>query len=161
MKFSILAIDYDGTMARHGHALPEVVAAIREARSQGITVVLVTGRILDDLRRVLTEEDLFDVIVTENGAVLGFPNGGTRVLGRPASRELLSELCEGRIECAFGECIIEADAATAPKILEAIRRLELPLMRFGVAAGAAAVMNPGTELCRREDTERLFRQIER
>jgi 6-phosphofructokinase 2 len=29
-------------------------------------------------------------------------------------------------------------------------------VRFGVAAGAAAVMTPGTELCRREDTERLY-----
>jgi len=29
-------------------------------------------------------------------------------------------------------------------------------VRFGVAAGAAAVMNPGTELCRREDTESLY-----
>jgi len=27
---------------------------------------------------------------------------------------------------------------------------------FGVAAGTAAVMTPGTELCRREDTERLY-----
>ena len=32
-------------------------------------------------------------------------------------------------------------------------------VRFGVAAGAAAVMTPGTELCRRDDTERLFEQI--
>lgn len=31
--------------------------------------------------------------------------------------------------------------------------------RFGVAAGAAAVMTPGTMLCRREDTERLYKQI--
>jgi len=28
-----------------------------------------------------------------------------------------------------------------------------------VAAGAAAVMTPGTELCGREDTERLYEQI--
>jgi 6-phosphofructokinase 2 len=27
---------------------------------------------------------------------------------------------------------------------------------FGVAAGTAAVMTPGTELCRREDAERLY-----
>jgi 6-phosphofructokinase 2 len=27
---------------------------------------------------------------------------------------------------------------------------------FGIAAGAAAVMTPGTELCRREDTELLY-----
>ncbi|MDP2106647.1 MAG: 1-phosphofructokinase family hexose kinase [Desulfobulbaceae bacterium] len=32
-------------------------------------------------------------------------------------------------------------------------------VRFGVAAGAAAVMTPGTELCRREDTEQLFEQM--
>jgi 6-phosphofructokinase 2 len=32
-------------------------------------------------------------------------------------------------------------------------------VHFGVAAGAAAVMTPGTELCRRADTERLFEQM--
>ena len=32
-------------------------------------------------------------------------------------------------------------------------------LRFGVAAGSAAVMTGGSELCRREDTERLYRQI--
>jgi 6-phosphofructokinase 2 len=31
--------------------------------------------------------------------------------------------------------------------------------RHGVAAAAAAVMNPGTQLCRREDAERLFGQV--
>jgi len=30
---------------------------------------------------------------------------------------------------------------------------------LGVAAGTAAVMTPGTELCRREDTERLFKEM--
>jgi 6-phosphofructokinase 2 len=32
-------------------------------------------------------------------------------------------------------------------------------VRFGVAAGAAAVMTPGTQLCRLEDTERLYESI--
>jgi 6-phosphofructokinase 2 len=32
-------------------------------------------------------------------------------------------------------------------------------VRFGVAAGAAAVMNPGTALCRREDVDRLYPQV--
>jgi 6-phosphofructokinase 2 len=32
-------------------------------------------------------------------------------------------------------------------------------VRFGVAAGAAAVMNPGTELCHRSDVERLYEQV--
>lgn len=32
-------------------------------------------------------------------------------------------------------------------------------VRFGVAAGAATVMNPGTELCHRPDAERLYEQM--
>jgi 6-phosphofructokinase 2 len=32
---------------------------------------------------------------------------------------------------------------------------------FGIACGAAAVMMPGTQLCRREDAERLFAQVTR
>ncbi len=32
-------------------------------------------------------------------------------------------------------------------------------VRFGIAAGAAAVMTPGSELCRREDAERLYGQL--
>lgn len=34
-------------------------------------------------------------------------------------------------------------------------------VRFGVAAGSAAVMTPGTELCRRDDAERLFREMQK
>ncbi|MFO8058402.1 MAG: 1-phosphofructokinase family hexose kinase [bacterium] len=33
-------------------------------------------------------------------------------------------------------------------------------VKYGVAAGSAAVMTPGTELCRKEDTERIFREME-
>lgn len=128
MKFNVLALDYDGTVATHGHMQPEVALAIREAKAIGITVVLVTGRILADLRKVMKEEDLFDAIVAENGAVLAFPNGWTRVLERPASHELLDELCERGIEIAFGDCIVEADVGEAGKILEVIRNLQLPLM---------------------------------
>lgn len=32
-------------------------------------------------------------------------------------------------------------------------------VRYGVAAGAATIMTPGTELCRREDVERLFKAM--
>lgn len=34
-------------------------------------------------------------------------------------------------------------------------------VRFGVAAGAAAVMTPGTELCRKEDTKRIHEGMKR
>jgi 6-phosphofructokinase 2 len=35
----------------------------------------------------------------------------------------------------------------------------LDAVRLGIAAGSAAVMTPGTELCRRKDVERLFREM--
>ena len=92
MKFNVLALGYDGTIARHGRAHPAVLEAIQEARARQIVVLLVTGRSLSELRRVLPEQDLFDAVVAENGAVLAFPNGRTRVLGRPPSRELLNDL---------------------------------------------------------------------
>ena len=31
--------------------------------------------------------------------------------------------------------------------------------RYGIAAGSAALLMPGTELCRREDTERLVGEV--
>lgn len=34
-------------------------------------------------------------------------------------------------------------------------------VQYGVAAGAAAVITPGTELCRRDDTDRLFEVLRR
>ncbi|MBD3245868.1 MAG: hexose kinase [Candidatus Omnitrophica bacterium] len=39
---------------------------------------------------------------------------------------------------------------------------DMPLheaIQYGVAAGAAAVMTPGTELCRKEDTEQLYERL--
>jgi len=49
------------------------------------------------------------------------------------------------------------DSTVAGIVLGLVRGLPLDdAVRFGVAAGAAAVMTPGSELCRREDAERLY-----
>lgn len=54
------------------------------------------------------------------------------------------------------------DSTVAGITLGLVRGLPLlKAVRFGVAAGAAAVMTTGTGLCRREDTERLYAQMER
>lgn len=52
------------------------------------------------------------------------------------------------------------DSMVAGLTVALTRGLDLgAAVQFGVAAGAAAVMTPGTELCHRDDTERLFEQI--
>lgn len=56
---------------------------------------------------------------------------------------------------------VGAGDSTVAGIARAILRGDdLPTaVRWGVAAGAAAVMTEGSELCRREDTERLFGEL--
>ena len=83
MRFSVLALDYDGTIARNGIMNSEVRTAITEARASGIVVILVTGRILSDLRQVAGNLQFVDAVVAENGAVLAFPSGRSRLLGHP------------------------------------------------------------------------------
>jgi 6-phosphofructokinase 2 len=49
------------------------------------------------------------------------------------------------------------DSMVAAMVLGLHRGMMLhDAVRFGMAAGAATLMTPGTELCRREDVERLF-----
>ena len=127
MKFEVLALDYDGTIARDGVLDPDVKAAIGEARARGIVVVIVTGRVLSDLRRVAGDLGFVDAVVAENGAVLAFPNGQTRLIGHPPPQVFLDELRLRGIQFDAGQCVIEADAGLATRVLAAIRELELPL----------------------------------
>jgi len=52
MKLSVLALDYDGTIATRDAMSAAVREAVSTARRSGVLVVLVTGRLLEDLRRV-------------------------------------------------------------------------------------------------------------
>lgn len=53
-----------------------------------------------------------------------------------------------------------ADSMVAGTVLSLARgQTPRDAVLFGIAAGAAAVMTPGTELCRKEDTERLYEKL--
>ena len=121
MKFGVLALDYDGTIAWDGMLDPDVRAAILQARARGIVVVLVTGRILSDLQKAARGFEFVDAVVAENGAVLAFPNGQTRLIGRLPPQIFLDELRRRGLEFTLGQCIVEADAGSASQILDVIR----------------------------------------
>ncbi len=128
MKLTVLAIDYDGTIAVDGAMSPEVRAALERARAGGLTVVVVTGRILGELRRVAGDLSFADAVVAENGAVVAFPRSGrSTALHIPPAPELLRELNRRGVQFTTGETVIEADASAAPEALAAIRQLEQPL----------------------------------
>jgi hydroxymethylpyrimidine pyrophosphatase-like HAD family hydrolase len=87
MKISVLALDYDGTIAAGDVLDPSVRNAIAAARTRGLTVLLVTGRILSELRRVAGDLHFVDAVVAENGAVVHFPDSGrTSRLGSPLAK---------------------------------------------------------------------------
>jgi hydroxymethylpyrimidine pyrophosphatase-like HAD family hydrolase len=138
MKFSVLAIDFDGTIAFHDRLDPSVRQAIAELRAQGITVILVTGRLLVDLRRVAGDLHFADAVVAENGAVIEFPDSGyARVLGAAPPPALLNALREDGLDVHAGQVIVDAHASDAMAILGAIRRLELP---YALAFNRSRVM---------------------
>jgi hydroxymethylpyrimidine pyrophosphatase-like HAD family hydrolase len=126
MKFRVLALDYDGTIARDGVLDSEVRAAIAEVRARGIAVVLATGRILSELKQMAGDVQFVDAVVAENGAVLYFPNGHSRLLGNSPSPAFLEELRRRGLEFKVGQCVVELDAASALQVLTVIRELELP-----------------------------------
>ena len=127
MKFAVLALDYDGTIARDGALDPEVRSAIADVRARGIAVVLVTGRILEELKQVTGGLGFVDAVVAENGAVLDFSGGNSRLIGHPTQPLFLEELRRRGIEFKAGQCVVETDAAWATQVLAVIRELELPL----------------------------------
>lgn len=129
MRFSALALDYDGTIALDGAFDPAVRDAIAGARRRGIVVILVTGRRLPDLRLVARDLTCFDAVVGENGAVLAFPSSGRHVvLGHPPPPAFLQELHRRGVPFAAGDSVVETDATWAGTILEVIRSLEEPLI---------------------------------
>ena len=128
MKPRVLALDFDGTIAVNDTIDVDVAAAIQEARTAGLLVVLVTGRTLSDLDALFCSPPPFDAIVAENGAVLRLPNLFSPVmLTQAPDLQFLAELQSHGIRHQRGHCVVDASADVAPQIVEIIRRLGLPL----------------------------------
>ena len=129
MKLSVIALDYDGTITRDDRPGTPMIEAIADARGRGVAVMLVTGRRLDDLRRVAGKLQFVDSVVAENGALVHFPDGGlTTMLAPPIPPAFITRLQQEGITFQAGQCLIEADASAAPRMLDVIRELELPLV---------------------------------
>src|SRR5687767_4289120 len=93
IRLSVLALDYDGTIAINGVLDPAARDAVITVRRQGFYVILVTGRRLAELNLVLGNLDLFDAVVAENGAVVWYPALRRSTLtAQPPSPILFQEL---------------------------------------------------------------------
>jgi hydroxymethylpyrimidine pyrophosphatase-like HAD family hydrolase len=119
----VLACDYDGTIANGGQCAPDIRQALARVRESGRKVLLVTGRMLPDLRNVCPEVDrIFDAIVAENGALLYFPETReARTLGSSPEPALVEELRRRGVPFDLGSSIIATTEAYADPALAAIR----------------------------------------
>jgi len=114
-------IYYDGAITRDGALDWDVKAAIREVRAWAIAVIIITGRILSGLRKAAGELDFVDAVVAENGAVLAFPDGNSRLIAQPAPAIFIEEIHRLGNEFLAGQSVVETDASAAPAISDTER----------------------------------------
>ncbi len=146
MPYTVLATDYDGTLAAHGVVADPTWAAIERLKGSGRKVVLVTGRELEDLAEVCPRLDLFDRAVLENGALLYRP--GDRHLralaARPPDAFIVALQARGVAPISVGRAIVAAWEPHLGAIEAAIRDLGLDL-RVIPNKRALMILPPGVD----------------
>jgi hydroxymethylpyrimidine pyrophosphatase-like HAD family hydrolase len=151
MRYLALAIDYDGTAASEGRLSDAASSAIERLRTSGRRVVLVTGRRVDDLLRVLPRSALFDLIVAENGAVIYDPQSREEVpLAAPLPALFAERLRErGVVPLEQGAVVVATRDPYGEVMLEVIRELGLEvhvIFNRGAVMALPAGINKATGL---------------
>jgi hydroxymethylpyrimidine pyrophosphatase-like HAD family hydrolase len=117
-----IAVDYDGTVAHDGQLSRAAAEALDEARRGGLSLVLVTGRILEELARAAPRiSDRFDVIVAENGAV-ALRHGHVVRLAEPVDDPLVQELTRLGTGVRRGQVIAALSGSEHQLVAAAIER---------------------------------------
>ena len=128
-RWTTIAVDYDGTLAKDGWVDAPTIGAVEAARRAGVTMILVTGREIESLEVVFDRLDLFNRVVAENGGVLFDPYSHTvRQLGPPANVPFVGALrARGVDPVCVGRVIVATREPHVHDVLEAIRDVKLEL----------------------------------
>jgi len=102
----------------------------------------------EELAREIIREKKTEVVLLSLGA------SGALLVSEAVTRRIAAPAVPIRSRVGAGDSMV----AGLVLALAQGRSLE-EAATYGVAAGSAAVMTPGSELCRREDTERIFRRM--
>ncbi|MGB0174988.1 MAG: Cof-type HAD-IIB family hydrolase [Acholeplasmataceae bacterium] len=69
--FKMIATDMDGTLLKYHHEItPRTKRALLEAKKQGITIVVATGRPFQTVKKYIAEHPYIDFFVVNNGAAI-------------------------------------------------------------------------------------------
>jgi 6-phosphofructokinase 2 len=136
--------------------------ALLEAVRQGVYMVKPNMRELQEFARreiedePLQEQTAMEMVESESCqvVVVSLGRAGALLTSRDGCRRLRAPAVPVKSKVGAG------DSMVAGIVLSLARGTSLEeAVLFGVAAGRAAVMTPGTQLCRKEDTERLFARL--
>ncbi|MFC4062237.1 HAD-IIB family hydrolase [Planomonospora corallina] len=129
MRYHALASDYDETLATGGRVTGETLEALERLVRSGRRLILVTGRELEDLKRVFDRLDLFERVVAENGAVLYRPEDQTCTpLAEPPPERFAERLRERGVDpLSVGSVIVATREPHGDTVLHAIRDLGLEM----------------------------------
>jgi len=129
MRYLALATDYDGTLASDGAVEHRTIEALRRLRESGRRLILVTGRIIEQLVQVFPQLDLCDMVVADNGAVLYDPkNGHKQLLADPPPRTFIEELARrGVPRIEIGDVIVATWEPHETTVLKTIHDMSLEL----------------------------------
>lgn len=145
VRYEVLATDYDGTLTGDGESVAEdVTQGLQRLKAAGRKLVLITGRVLDDLIRVFPAVDVFDRVVAENGAVLYCPaTRDLKVLAERPSRPFIERLeALGVTPLSVGHVIVATLTAHEATVSQAIRELRLNAA-IAYNKGSIMVLPPG------------------
>src|SRR5512144_333309 len=126
MRYTAVALDFDGTIAHDGVVPPHVVEGLRRLKETHRALLLVTGRELPELLAIFPPIDVFDRVVAENGALLYRPQSGERVeLGEAPPPALVEALRARGVPLSVGASIIATVEPHETVVLQTIRELGL------------------------------------
>lgn len=150
-RYSVVASDYDATLALDGRVADGTIEAVRRFKAADGRFILVTGRDLEDLRSVFPAMDVCDLVVAENGALLYDPASGEEELLAPPPPHLFVDHLRARgvTPLLLGRAIVSTRQPHERDVEEVIAALGLPY-HYVFNKGAVMVLplgvNKGTGL---------------
>src|SRR5215831_1251417 len=143
MRYTVLASDYDGTLASQGVVDQPTLDAINRLLHSGRKLLLVTGRELDDLKGIFPQLDRCELVVAENGGLLYNPKTQKeRSLAEPPNPQFLEELNRRGVPFSVGRGIVATWEPHQTTVLEVIQRLGLEL-QLSFNKGSVMVLPSG------------------
>jgi 6-phosphofructokinase 2 len=147
---SNLIVDTSGLPLRHATGAGTFLVKPNLAEFRGLAGgIALSDLFLEGAARALVTSGKAKAVVVSMGA------GGAIYASETGARRIMAPTV--KVESRVGA----GDSMVAGMVMGLIRGFSFDdAVLYGIAAGSAAVMNPGTELCRLKDVERLYGEIQ-